>query len=381
MWNLFWDKKYAEVRDAYAVVSMKHQHSIHECNEKKILPKDFWRDLTTSGLYEHSINSSETDGIVYLAAAVEGLCYGSLDGGTAISLLAHLGLGLSVISIYANDGLKKKMMDRVINDGCIISFATTEPHGGSDPTKLQTNVVKNGEYYILNGEKWCITNAPFAGIIITFAREVETKKPVAIILEREFAGIEITTLSPIGLKSSPIGKIKFNNVRVPVANILGNIGGGLEIMNYGFTRERLFAPFAATGMMARVLDDTFKYAHERSVFDEKIGTYQFIKHRLTEMKLSLDTTQSLGHAALKSYVTNGGILGIASAAKMYSANQSLKTVEHAIRILGSYGIQEGSVGDLLTSAMAGVIAGGTEEIHREAIYQDLYLSYRKKLRK
>ncbi len=152
-------------------------------------------------------------------------------------------------------------------------------------------------------------------------------------------------------------------------------------MNDGFTRERLLAPFASVGIMSRVLNEAFNYSHNRNVFGDKIASYQFIKYRLTEMKLSLDTTQSLGHAALKKFIANSSMLGIASAAKMHASSQAFSTIEHAIKIFGSYGIQEGSVGDMLTSAMAGCIAGGTEEIHREAIYQDLYINYRKQLKR
>ena len=262
------------------------------------------------------------DGLVYLAAAVEGVCYGGLDGGIAISLIVRLGLAFPVLALYAQEDVREKFIDKIINKGAITSFAVTEPHGGSDATKLETTVVRNGNYYILNGEKWCITNAPLADIIITFGGEVETKAPVAMILERNWEGIDVTPLAPIGLKSSSVGKISFKNVKVPVQNILGSVGDGLTVLNAGFTRERILVSFLASGIMERVLDDAFNYAHNRKVFGENIANYQFIKFRLTEMKLSLDTTKGLGHAALKGFVTNGDIMGMSSAAKMYSAQPS-----------------------------------------------------------
>src|SRR5579863_3434780 len=360
MWNLFWDKNYEEVRDSYAQFGLKHQKLIQECKKKHVFPQLFWEELIAMGIYQNATKYRGIDGIVYLAAAIEGLCYGSLDGGIAISMIAHLGLGFSVLTTHAEENLKKKLLNKIINEGAIISFATTEPHGGSDPTKLESTVIRRGNYYILNGEKWCITNAPIADIIITFAREVKTNNPVSIVVEKSWAGVKVTDLCPIGLQSSPLGRINFNNVEVPIDNILGPIGTGLIVMNDGFTRERLLAPFASVGIMARVLDESFNYALNRSVFGDKIASHQFIKHRLTEMKLSLDTTQSLGHAALKKFIANDSMLGIASAAKMYASSQAFNVVEHAIKIYGSYGIQEGSIGDILTSVMAACIAGGTE---------------------
>lgn len=380
MWDIFWDKKYNDVRDKYACIGLNYCDPILKSNS---IPSELWYEIAKAGIYQDGVEYDGVDGIVYLAAALEGLSYGLRGGrsGAIISLGTHLIMGVSMIARHTQIDIRQRLMNKVINENMLVSFAATEPHGGSDARKLETTLAKYDKGYILNGEKWNITNSPCAGVIVTFARDVVTNQPIAIAVERNWSGVSVEPLSPVGLELCPLGKISFHNVKVPPENILSNVGNGLLVMNDGFTRERLLLSFVAAGVMKRILDDAFEYAHNRTVFENVIGSYQYVKQRLTDIKLSLDTTQSLGHACLKSFIANKSVMGLASEGKMYAASQALRSVENAIKIFGSYGIQQGSVGDLLTSVMGGTIGGGTEEIHREAIYQDLYLNYRKKLRK
>ena len=371
MWELFWDEKYKRVHDNFKQFGLKHQQSVREC-DKDILPASLWADLCASGIYEYGMD----DGIVCLAAALEGLCYGIRGiNGANVSLASHLSMGVSVIHNHTTGQLREKMFSKIINQREIVAFAAAEPHGGSDAQKLETHVVRDGDFYILNGEKWHITNAPYAGIIVTFAREAETNATVAMVLEKGWKGLNVTQLSPVGLKLCPIGKISLNNVKVPIENIIGEVGKGLDILYDGFTRERVLLPFIAAGMLRRELDEAFAHTQNRNIFNDKIGNYQYIKYRLTEMKVAIDTIQSLGHAVLKQFFMKKNVLGMASEVKMYAANQTINVIQHAIKIFGSYGLQEGSVGSLLTTAIGSSIAGGTEEVHRELMYQDMYINY------
>src|SRR3990167_3813292 len=173
MWELLWNKKYKEIRESYAKLGEKHQQLIRECNEKHQMPRKLWSDIAEYGIYEHGIQYDGQDGLIYLAAAMEGLCYGSGGWcGAAMAFGLHLGFGFLAITNYAKEPVRQKIINDVINKQAIIAIAVTEPHGGSDATKLECTVKKEGEFYILNGVKWNISNAPHANIIVTFAREL-----------------------------------------------------------------------------------------------------------------------------------------------------------------------------------------------------------------
>lgn len=374
-----WDTELLQIKQKYLNIAAQFIDETMVCRRERRLPIRLWDRLAKEGLMEQSLTVANSNGIAYLAAAIEGIAYGSMDGGISFSLGPYL-IMLHAISKYAKPVTAQAYLP-LLKQGAIVSLAITEPHSGTDDFHLETRLKKTSFGYLLNGEKWHITNAPIASIIVTAGREETTKDPIVVLLEASWEGIDRTlAIKPLGLQSSPVGKIIFSNVHVPESHILGTTGDATLILHDAFTHERVLFSFGAIGLMERLIDNCLKHTLERTIFNKKISEYQSIQKRLTDMQISLETTRCVAHACLKKFMEGEDVSGISSVAKLYAAESAVQVAEHAIKIFGCYGIQEDSAGEILISAMAGTIGGGTEERQREAIYQSMYRDHRKKSR-
>jgi alkylation response protein AidB-like acyl-CoA dehydrogenase len=349
-----------------------------EARNERRLPAGLWDALARRGLFRNGLEFQGRDGIEYAAAALEGLAYGLRDAGACSSIVSSLGLSTHLISRFASDAAKAKYLDALLAGRLIAATAVTEPHGGSDARGLQTTWRRSAGGYVLEGEKWSITNTPIADLMIVFAREHESHRPAAFIVDGEQSGVDRSAaLRPIGMGTSPTGRVLLRDVVVPEENLLGAPGDGIRFLGIAFTRERLLLPFLFTGVMQRVLEESVAFAHEREVFGKLLSEFQYTQRRLTDMKVALEVTRSLAHRALAVYLAGDDPSTESSIAKFLGANLATELIENAIKIHGSYGVQEGRFDYLLLTAMCGAIGGGTEEIQRNAIYHDLYRDYRK----
>lgn len=373
-----WTAELEVLRQKYRTIGLEYECECRIGRTNYQLPKGLFCRLGEEGLFHIQLEDNKPEHVAKLAAALEGLCYGVFDGGTGISLASHIGLCLNVFYRYATNELKQKYDDVLRSGLALMSFATTESHGGSDPQRLTSQLIPLNNGYLLTGEKWCITNAPIATLIITTARETKNNIPVSVVVEPDWPGVDRSkVLKPIGLQSSPIGKVEFKDVFIPKSHILGKPGEGLNILNEAFFIERLLAPFMFAGAMERVLSMCMEYAQQRKVANVTIGDHQYIRKRITDIKINLELTKAIGHQALTKYIGGENASSDVSIGKSYGANALSEAAINAIKIFGSYGIVENPISELLASSVAACIAGGTEEMHREVIYLELYREYRK----
>lgn len=317
---------------------------------------------------------------VYLAAALEGIAYGLLEGSMNISLIAHLGLSLHTLNKFSHPEIKKLYLDKIINQNHKIAFSVSEPHGGSSPQKIETVLIPTQNGYLLKGKKWLATNGPNADLIITIAQEDKTMAPTCVLMEAGWKGIEKKDISLLGLGNSTVAQFTFHDVFIPEKYVLGKMGEGLDIMNEAFVRERFLVPFGCIGLCERILDTLLEYTQERVIGKHPIAEYQYIKKRLTDIAIRLETMRAISHMGLKIFKEKNNMNLCASVCKHYSTRQMIDVCIDAIQTMGSYGLLENSVGKMLYTAMASTIAGGTEETHREEIFIAIYRRYRKNKR-
>jgi alkylation response protein AidB-like acyl-CoA dehydrogenase len=372
-----WDSWSREVRSQFAEMGRLFRRPAEQARSERKLPAGLWEALAQQGLFRNGLQFEGRDGIVYAAVALEGLADGLRDAGACSSIISSLGLSTHLISQFASDAAKTRYLDALVAGKLIVATAVTEPHGGSDARGLRTTFRRRGSDYVLQGEKWSITNTPIADLMLVFAREEETHQPAAFIVEGEQSGVDRSqALKPIGMGTSPTGRVVLRDVVVPDDNLLGAVGEGIRYLNIAFTRERLLLPFLFTGVMQRILEESVAYAHEREVFGKLLSEFQYTQRRLTDMKVALETTRALAQRALAVYCAGADPSTESSIAKFLGANLAQELIENAIKIHGSYGVQEGKFDYLLLTALCGTIGGGTEEMHRNTIYYDLYREYR-----
>lgn len=322
-----------------------------DVDKNSSIPKEAIDGLANLGAFALKI-PKEYDGIGLSQVNYNRMIHlvASYCGSTAVLLSAHQSIGVpQPLMMFGTKEQKKKYLPR-FRQGAISGFALTEVNAGSDPRSMKTTAtpVDNGENYLINGEKlWC-SNGNIADILIVMCQTPpkiehgkEKKQITAFIVETKTPGFEIIHRSSLmGLHGVELGVIKFNNLKVPKENILGNLGDGLKIAFVTLNTGRLTIPAASTGMSKLCLKISKIWAKERKQWGSAIGEHEAISSKLAEMAANTYAIDAV--TWLTSHMADEKKLDIrleAALAKLFSTEASWKIVDDALQIRGGRGYE------------------------------------------
>ncbi|XP_012887766.1 PREDICTED: acyl-CoA dehydrogenase family member 9, mitochondrial [Dipodomys ordii] len=301
----------------------------------------------------------------------------SLDGSITVTLAAHQAIGLKGIILVGNEEQKTKYLPRLASGEHIAAFCLTEPASGSDAASIRTRATlsEDKKHYILNGTKVWITNGGLATIFTVFAKtEVigsdgsVTDKITAFIVERDFGGI--TNGKPedkLGIRGSNTCEVHFENTRVPVENVLGEVGGGFKVAMNILNSGRFSMGSAVAGMLKRLIEWTAEYACTRKQFNRNLSEFGLIQEKFALMAQKAYVMESM------SYLTAGMMdqpgfpdCSIEAAmVKVFSSEGAWQCVSEALQILGGSGyMKDYPYERLLRDTRILLIFEGTNEILR-----------------
>jgi alkylation response protein AidB-like acyl-CoA dehydrogenase len=275
---------------------------------------------------------------ISMAIAMEEL--GRACGSTGLSLAAHNGLGCTPIVKWGTEAQKQKYLTRLTSGQVLGSLALTEPQAGSDlGNGVRTCAVKDGDSWVISGNKAWITNPKFAPIINTLCRDGSSDKTFSMILVDTKA--EGLTIHPpekkMGLKASPTQMITYDNVRVPLDNVLGPEGRGfyqtMEILDGG----RISIGALSVGLAQAAFEEGVKYAKSREAFGQKIANFQAIQWMITDAALEIDAARLMVMRAAWLKDQGKAFTKEAAMAKLMASEVAEKVAFNAIQIHGSYG--------------------------------------------
>ncbi|QJD77598.1 acyl-CoA dehydrogenase family protein [Spirosoma rhododendri] len=222
----------------------------------------------------------------------------------SVALSAHTGIGTLPIVYYGNDEQKAKYLPKLATGEWKAAYCLTEPDSGSDANsgKSRAKLSDDGKHYVLNGQKMWITNGGFADVYIVFAKIDENgqvdKNLSAFIVEKDFAGITMNEPEhKMGIKGSDTRQIFFNDVQVPVENLLSERGNGFKIAVNILNIGRIKLGVAAVGGSKEVINNAVNYANERKQFKTAISQFGAIKHKLAEMAIKVYASESASYRA------------------------------------------------------------------------------------
>ena len=308
--------------------------------------------------------------VLSYAIAVEELS--RVDGGTGVILSAHVSLGSYPIMAFGTEEQKKKYLVPLAKGEKIGAFGLTEPNAGSDAGGTETTAVLEGDYYILNGEKIFITNAPKADTYIIFAvttPDIGTKGISAFIVEKGWEGFTFGDhYDKLGIRSSSTAQLLFNNVKVPKENLLGKEGEGFKIAMATLDGGRIGIASQALGIAQGAYENALEYAKERVQFGKPIAHQQVISFKLADMATKLRAARFLIYSAaeLKEHHEPYGMES--AMAKQYASDICLEVVNDALQIFGGTGYLKGmEVERAYRDAKICTIYEGTNEIQRVVI--------------
>ncbi|XP_048347747.1 complex I assembly factor ACAD9, mitochondrial [Sphaerodactylus townsendi] len=273
----------------------------------------------------------------------------SQDGAIAVTLAAHQAIGLKGILIAGTEEQKKKYLPKLASGEHIAAFCLTEPGSGSDAASIQTRAAlsEDGKSFLLNGSKIWISNGGIADIFTVFARtEVVDKdgstkdKITAFIVERAFGGI--TNGKPedkLGIRGSNTCEVHFENTKVPIENVVGEIGGGFKVAMNILNSGRFSMGSASAGMLKKLIEMTAEYACTRKQFNKKLSEFGLIQEKIALMARKAYVMESMA------YLTAGmmdkpGIPDCsieAAMVKVFSSESAWVCVSEALQILGGLG--------------------------------------------
>lgn len=225
-------------------------------------------------------------------------------GSLATAYGAHTGIGTLPISLYGTEEQKKKYLPKLATGEWFASYALTEPEAGSDANSGKTKAVlsEDGKHYILTGQKMWITNAGFAELFIVFARIEDDKNITAFIVEKSQAGEGFSLgeeEDKLGIVSSSTRQVFFNEVQVPVENMLGDRNGGFKIAMNALNVGRIKLGAACLDAQRRIVSNAINYAGERKQFGVSINTFGAVQEKLAEMAVATFTSEAGAYRAAK----------------------------------------------------------------------------------
>lgn len=317
-------------------------------------------------------------GLSELIAVMEGLGYATRDQGLLFSLNAHLWTNSLPILRYGTPVQREKYLPGLCNGTLIGANGASEPDAGSDIFAMRTRAERRGDNYVLNGTKMFVTNAPVCDLIVAYATidpALGAMGVTGFIVERDRPGVSIgRRLEKMGLRTSPMAEIIFEDCAIPVDNRLGREGRGVEVFEYSMEWERGCILASCLGSMRRQLEDCIAHARSRKQFGKSISKFQAVASRLVDMKVRLDTCRPMVYRLGWLKDQNRPAMLEAAVAKLYVSDCLVKSSLDAIQIFGGYGyMTEQQVERDLRDAVGSTLYSGTSEIQRNIIASQLGL--------
>jgi len=303
-----------------------------------------------------------------------------VDTSARVILSVHVGLNSMTLLQWATEEQKQKYLVPQAMGERIATYALTEPNAGSDAAAIETSARRDGDSYILNGEKMWISLADVADqfIIIAYTDKSQKHRGMsAFIVERDSPGLSTGTIhGKLGVRAGNTGFISFQDCRVPAANRLGEDGEGCKLAMSALDTGRYTVACGAIGLTQACLDASLKYANERHTFGVPIGQHQLVQQMIAKMVQRIEAGRLLCYQA--GWMKNMGLRNTreTSLAKWWACDASFESASDAVQIHGAYGYSdEYDVERYLRNSKGAVIYEGSREIHQ--IMQAQYaLGYR-----
>ena len=279
-------------------------------------------------------------------------------------------LGTLPIQLFGSEEQKQKWLPKCASGEWSPAFALSEPEAGSDPAAMRTSAVRDGDDWVINGQKAWISNAGVADFYVVFATtDRENRRTSAFVVEKDAPGFDPGKLEhKLGIKGSPTGSPTFTDVRVPHENLIGEEGKGLGVALGTLERTRLGAAAQAVGIAQGATDYANGYAAERIAFGKPINQLQAIQFKLADMETGTAAARELLYKAcsMADKPQRPADLGKwTSMAKLFASDNAMKVTVEAIQVLGGYGyVNEYPVERMMRDAKITQLYEGTQQIQR-----------------
>ena len=345
-------------------------------------PADLWKKMGDLGLLGITIPAQYGGSEMgYLAHAIAMEEISRASASVGLSYGAHSNLCLNQIKLNGSEAQRAHYLPKLCSGEHIGALAMSEPGAGSDVVSMRLRADRQGDNYILNGNKMWITNGPDADVYVIYAKtdpDAGSKGITAFILERDTPGFSRSPkLDKLGMRGSNTCELVFEDCVVPATAILGEEGAGVKVLMSGLDYERAVLSGGPVGILQACLDVVLPYVHEREQFGQPIGEFQLIQGKLADMYARCSASRAYLYAVCEALDRGEQSRKDAAAVILYTAEAATQSALDAIQLLGGNGyINDYPTGRLLRDAKLYEIGAGTSEIRRMLVGRELFADTR-----
>ncbi|SEB08598.1 acyl-CoA dehydrogenase family protein [Variovorax sp. YR216] len=354
-----------------------------EWDEAETFPRALYEraaELGVQGLgYPEAYGGTPADVFYQIVVAEEFARSGC--GGVQASLNSH-SIGLPPILHAGSEALKQRIIPPVLAGRKISALAVTEPSGGSDVAALKTTAIRDGDHYVVNGEKTFITSGMRADFITTAVRTDPANKGAGgisvLVIDGDTPGLTRTPLKKMGWWSSDTAHLRFDDCRVPVANLVGVENKGFKTFMNNFNTERLFMSALACSFAEVCLEEAVDWARQRSTFGVPLAERQVVRHKLMDMTLRIDAARTLvydlAYRVEHKLADPAKLVARICLAKVQATQAMQFCADQAVQLLGGMGFMRGTRTErIYREVKVMMIGGGSEEIMKDLAARQLGL--------
>ena len=366
------------------------RHSVHGFAQDRIapraetidrsntFPRDLWPEMGKLGLLGITVEEELGGaGLGYLAHCVAMEEVSRASAAVGLSYGAHSNLCVNQIRRTGTETQKQRYLPKLISGEHVGALAMSETGSGSDVVSMRTRAEKRGDRYILNGSKMWITNGPVSETFVIYAKtdpSAGARGITAFIVERGFSGFSTAQkLDKLGMRGSDTSELVFDDCEVPAENVLGSVGGGVNVLMSGLDYERVVLAAGPIGIMQACMDIVLPYVHDRKQFGQPIGQFQIMQAKVADMYVGMNAAKAYVYAVARACDDGRVTREDAAGAILYAAEKATWMALEAIQCLGGNGyINDFPTGRLLRDAKLYEIGAGTSEIRRMLIGREIF---------
>lgn len=363
---------YSEEHEAFRNTARNFLDRVHEPNlaayvRKGGVDRDFYRKAGDAGILGLA-HTGEGDFTYYAILAEElGRTPGSASTGS--SLMSDV--ATYILVGHGNDEQKEKYLPGILTGEWPQAMPLTEPNAGSDPTAIKATAIRDGDDYVINGDKYFISNGATAKLLYVVAKTDPGSRGRGmsiIIVEADTPGVTQSKIPMIGWREGDTGALSFNDVRVPVTNLVGKEGGAMGILMDTFLEDRIQIAARCYGAASKALELTLEYVKQREVFGQRVIDFQNTQFVLAECKSDVAIAQTMVDVSLMKLRNGNFTFEDGAILKLWATQMEGRVLDKCLQLFGGAGLmEENPISKMWTAARIQRIYAGTDELQKVAI--------------
>ncbi|MFD0770532.1 acyl-CoA dehydrogenase family protein [Bacillus sp. CGMCC 1.60114] len=382
MKHAYLEEEHHIFRDAFRKFLEKEAYPHYNQWEKDgIIPRSLWEKMGQNGflcpMVEEKYGGAGAD-FGYSVVINEEL---EKVGSSLVGIGLHNDIVVPYLTAYGTEEQKQRWLPKCVSGEYITAIAMTEPGAGSDLAGIRTTARKEGDHYVVNGEKTFITNGIHADLVVVVCKTDSSVKPAykgmsLLVLERGMEGFKRgKKLEKVGLHSQDTSELIFEDVKVPASNLLGEEGKGFYYLMDKLQQERLIVAIAAITAAEVMLRLTKEYVKGRKAFGKSISDFQTVQFRLAEMYTEIEIGRTFIDECIRAHMHGESIVTKVSMAKWWLTDLAKKVAAECMQLHGGYGyMEEYEIARRYRDIPVSAIYAGTNEIMKSIIAKNMGLS-------